>query len=218
MSELVLRIGDDERIVVEETENGVKQVKFIRLEELGQCIRRSAEIRSSSGILPGGCVSYSECENGERQVCLLFPAERAEVSYYRTVYADFPLPRLVFGFHLTGDGRIRGVRLGVVENSALLKPGLQMYRYPFSNVNGFALCTGNNAMPRCKSLHMLAGVQHFIMAMPNNDDYFRPENNRKRLGLRDLFEHLKDKEPAYYYSDILVPMTGATLKDFIEWR
>ena len=29
MNELVIRIGGDERIMVEETENGVKQVKFV---------------------------------------------------------------------------------------------------------------------------------------------------------------------------------------------
>ena len=43
----------------------------------------------------------------------------------------------------------------------------------------------------------------------------------KRLGLEDesiyraLLNHLKDKEPAYYYTDVLVP-NGKTLKDFIR--
>ncbi len=30
-----------------------------------------------------------------------------------------------------------------------------------------------------------------------------------------LMEHLKDKDPAYYYSDILIP-NGKTLRDFIN--
>ena len=28
------------------------------------------------------------------------------------------------------------------------------------------------------------------------------------------YEHLKDKDPSYYYSDVLIP-NGKTLKDFI---
>jgi hypothetical protein len=35
--------------------------------------------------------------------------------------------------------------------------------------------------------------------------------------MRDLMEALKDKEPAYYYSDILIP-NGAALNDFIIGR
>ena len=38
------------------------------------------------------------------------------------------------------------------------------------------------------------------------------------MALRELFEHLKDKTPEYYYSDILLPMQDKTLKDFIEWK
>ena len=32
---------------------------------------------------------------------------------------------------------------------------------------------------------------------------------------RELLNHLKDKDPSYYYTDVLVP-SGKTLKDFIE--
>lgn len=218
MSELMIRIGEEERILVEETENGVKHVKFILAEDLARCVRGSMEVKVSSGLLPEGCISYSENEAGERYVAMLYQRNRADVSYYQTAYPDFPLPRLAFGFHILEDGRIRGVRLGVVENSAFLKPSARMYRYPFSNVSGFSLCTGNNVMPRCKSLHALASVTRFILSMPNNNDYFRPEDNRKHMELRELFEHLKDKAPEYYYSDILLPMEGKTLEDFIEWK
>ena len=218
MSEMVIKIGEDEKITVEETENGVKQVKFILAEDLGHCIRRSAEVRISSGLLPEGCISYSENEAGDRYVSLLYQGDSADVSYYQTEYTAFPLPRLVFGIHATADGRIRGIRLGVTERNTRLKPSSQMYVYPFSNVREFSLCTGNNVMPRCKSLHTLASIPHFILSMPNNNDYFQPGNNKLRLELRELFEHLRDKTPEYYYSDVLLPMPGKTLKDFIEWR
>lgn len=218
MSELVIRIGEDEKVMIEETENGVKQVKFILMEDLTRCISQSVELKISSGLLPNGCISYSENASGGKYVAMLYQGEKADISYYQTEYPDFPLPRLVFGFHIAENGRICSVKLGIVENSALLKPSTQMYRYPFSNVSRFSLCTGNNAMPRCKSLHALASIPRFILLMPNNNDYFRPENNQKHMELRQLFEHLKDKTPEYYYSDILVPMEGVTLKDFIEWK
>jgi hypothetical protein len=55
------------------------------------------------------------------------------------------------------------------------------------------------------------------MAMPNNNDYFKPTNNRAGLEMRDLLELMKDKEPAFYYSDVLKP-NGAVLGDFINGR
>ncbi len=73
-------------------------------------------------------------------------------------------------------------------------------------------------MPQCASLHTLASVPHLILSMPNNDDYFRQEYNQKNMVLRELFEHLKDKTPEYYYSGILLPMEGVALKDFLEWQ
>ena len=52
MSELVIRIGEDEKVMIEETENGVKQVKFILMEDLTRCISQSVELKISSGLLP----------------------------------------------------------------------------------------------------------------------------------------------------------------------
>ncbi len=218
MSELVIRIGADERIRIEETENGITRIKFISLDELANCIYRSAEWKISSGLLPEGCIAYSEYENGDKCVTLLCQQERADISYYKTEYPAFPLPQLVFGFRVTAEGRIRSSRLGVTERNVRLKPSSQMYPYIISNVSKFNLCTGNNVMPQCASLHTLASVPHLILSMPNNDDYFRQEYNQKNMVLRELFEHLKDKTPEYYYSGILLPMEGVALKDFLEWQ
>lgn len=46
-------------------------------------------------------------------------------------------------------------------------------------------------------------------------DGYSESNNKLGLGYRELMEHLKDKDPAYYYSDILIP-NGKTLRDFIN--
>jgi hypothetical protein len=55
------------------------------------------------------------------------------------------------------------------------------------------------------------------MAMPNNNDHFNPSLNRLGFEMRDLLELLKDKEPSYYYSDVLIP-NGTVLGEFINGR
>ena len=53
-----------------------------------------------------------------------------------------------------------------------------------------------------------------MLGLPDNDDMFYSAHNKKGLDHKALLEHLKDKNPAYYYTDILVP-NGRTLSDFI---
>lgn len=91
-----------------------------------------------------------------------------------------------------------------------------MYRYPFSNVGGSmgTICIGRNALPQYKTPHALASLPAFLLSIPNGDHSFNRLNNKLELEYRDLLEHLKDKDPSYYYSDVLLP-NGKTLKDFI---
>lgn len=220
MNETVIRIKADGSVIVEKITNGITNVKQIEPDDLIKCVNQST-IRTgiSSGLLPNGCLSYYYNDNGDRRVSLLFSENRADISYYGTVYTDFPLPKLVFGFNIGSEGSIYNCHLGVTENTNTLKPNSAMYRYPFSNVSGFHLCTGNNSFPKCKSLHTLSSLPYFILSMPNNNDHFKPDNNKPGLEMRDLLELLKDKEPEYYYSDILIPFTNnATLNDFINHR
>lgn len=87
----------------------------------------------------------------------------------------------------------------------------------FSNVSGTHLCTGNNVLPKCNSLHTLGSVPYYILGMDNNNDYFQTSNNKLGLEMRDLLELLRDKPPEYYYSNILIP-SRQTLGDFIKER
>ena len=129
-----------------------------------------------------------------------------------TEYRDFPLPKLVFGFKVAG-GKIKKVYLGITGNGILRESSL-MYTYPFSNVsNDFSLCTGGNVLPAIKSPYSLSNMPDYILSLPDNDDYFNIRNNRLQLNHRELMEHLSDKTPEYYYSDILIP-SGKTLADF----
>ena len=218
MSETVIRISDDGRVMVERDMQGVKSFKQIAPDSLVKCIGRSM-VRGAvhTGLLPKGCVSVSLYDDGSRDAVLLHAEDRADISYFGTEYKSFPLPRLVFGFRLTPEGRVSSCRLGVVEDSGRLKPDMKMYHYPLSNVNGFHLCTGNNTFPKCGSLHALSGLPHYILSMPNNNDHFKHELNRPGLEMRELLELLKDKEQAFYYSDVLLP-SGKVLNDFMGGR
>jgi hypothetical protein len=153
-------------------------------------------------------------EDGEADVCLLHPERYTDITYYNTLYKRFPLPRLVFGFHVSAERRISNCRLGVIGEGRL-NPETPMYAYPFSNVSGFSLCIGSNPLPKCESLHTLASVPYLLLAMPNNDDRYTSKNNKPALGYRDLLEHLKDKDPAYYYTEILIP-NEKNLNGFIK--
>ena len=79
------------------------------------------------------------------------------------------------------------------------------------------MCTGNNVLPRYKKLSALKNFPRYLLGLPDNDDMFDRRHNRKELELKELMELLRDKDPAYYYTDILVP-NGRTLSDFINRR
>jgi len=218
VSETVIRIGNDGTVAVERDVGGVKSFKQISPDTLVQCINKSL-LRGAvhSGLLPPNCLSFSAYDDGNKDIVLLHTERRADISYFGTEYKDFPLPRLVFGFHLSAEGRVASCRLGIVENVDRLKPDTMMYHYPLSNVSGFHLCTGNNTFPKCESLHTLSSLPYYILSMPNNNDHFNHSLNRPGLEMRDLLELLKDKGPAFYYSDILIP-NNATLNDFISGK
>lgn len=218
MSSVLIRIRDDGTVAIEEDNSGIKGFKEISPDSLLQCINQSL-LRGavSSGLLPKGCISYTAHDSGERNICMLHPESRADISYYGSPYPAFPLPKLVFGFSITKENRISQCRLGVVGNESNLKPATPMFVYPFSNVSGTHLCTGNNVLPKCQSLHTLGSVPYYILGMDNNNDYFQPSNNKPGLEMRDLLELLRDKPPEYYYSNILIP-SRQTLGDFIKER
>ncbi|MBD5116281.1 MAG: hypothetical protein HDT48_02045 [Ruminococcaceae bacterium] len=215
MSETVIRICEDGKITVERDLEGIKSFKQIAPDTLIQCINKSL-LRGAvhSGLLPKNCISFSAYDDGCKSISMVHSENMADISYFGTEYKNFPLPRLVFGFKLTAEGRVSSCKLGVVENTENLKLDTKMYYYPLSNVSGFHLCTGNNALPKCTSLHTLSSLPYYIISMPNNNDYFRNSYNKLNLEMRDLLELLKDKKSSYYYSDILIP-NGAVLNDFI---
>lgn len=217
MSETFIRIKDD-IVAVETIENGIKSFKQIVPNDLMACINSSL-LRGTvnSGLLPRNCLSFTAHDSGDKDICILHSEDHADISYAGTEYKNFPLPRLAFGFHVSKEGRVSRCRLGVTENNPLLKPKTKMYHYPLSNVSGFSLCVGNNVLPKCESLHTLNSLPYFILQMPNNNDHYRPSNNKLNLEMRDLLEMMKDKVPAMWYSEILIP-NGRSLSDFINGK
>ena len=212
---LSIHISDSAEITVEERRNGIKRIKNISINDLLVCLQSSLrEIKPVyHAVLPKNALFYSCCpETGSFSAAMEYPYNKADITYMNTEYRDFPLPKLVFGFKVAG-GKIKKVYLGITGNGILRESSL-MYTYPFSNVSSdFSLCTGGNVLPAVKSPYSLSNMPDYILSLPDNDDYFNIRNNRPQLGHRELMEHLADKTPEYYYSDILIP-SGKTLSDF----
>lgn len=214
---LSIHISDSAEIFVEERKNGIKSCKCISLNDLLVCIKSSIrEIKPIyRAVLPKNALFYSCCpETGSFSAAMEYPYNKADITYMNTEYRDFPLPKLVFGFKVAGK-KIKKVYLGITGNGILRESSL-MYTYPFSNVSkDFVLCTGGNALPEIKSPYSLSNMPDYILSLPDNDDYYNIRHNRLELGHRELMEHLADKSPEYYYSDVLIP-SGKTLTDFYE--
>jgi len=213
--EMIIRIKANSDVTVEEIKGGVKSFKTIAPDSFLDCINKSL-LRGgvASGLLPRGCLSFTAHDNGSRVITMLHEPDRADISYMNTEYKNFPLPRLVFGFTVSNEGRASNSRLGVVDNANMLTPATPMFIYPFSNVSGTHLCIGNNRLPQVKSLHTLGSLPYFLLGADNNNHSFTPTNNKPGLEMRDLMELLKDKQQSYYYEHILLP-SGKILGDFI---
>lgn len=218
-NDITIRISPNEgKITVEEEAKGVLTRKNITEEDMIRCFRsslRKADEGYDSGFLPLNTISIYQDDDKKRFV-LWHPRLYADVSVYDTPYPHFPIPRLVFGFSLSYEGKVSRCRIGVVADEPPT-PETPMYYYPFSNVsrdNG-SLCVGANALPIYKKPHKAHNLPAFLLSIPNNMHYYSRSNNKLGLEYRELMEHLKDKDPAYYYSDILIPKQE-TLGDFIQ--
>ncbi len=215
--ELRIRIiPEDGQILIETYTDGIVKCKEVQENAFLDCIKSSIRRNYvSSGLLPPNCLHIGIDSDGNKAYCLWYPRLYADTSYHETAYLNFPLPRLVFAFHVDTEGKIGECRMGVVADE---KPTMEtvMYCYPFSNVSGTrgAICIGANALLKYKTPHALASLPALLLSIPNGDHSFNALNNKLGLQYRDLLEHLKDKDPSYYYSDVLIP-NGKTLKDFI---
>ena len=70
-------------------------------------------------------------------------------------------------------------------------------------------------MPAYKKLHKAVNLPAFLLSIPNNMHSYYKTHNKLGLEYRELMEHLKDKDPSYYYTDILIT-NGWTLGEFIQ--
>ena len=216
-NELRIRIiPEDGQVLIETHTDGIVKCKEIQEDALLDCIKNSMRHNYiSSGLLPPNCLHIEINSDGNKSYCLWYPRLYADIRYHETDYPGFPLPRLVFAFQVDMEGKISKCRMGVAADE---RPTMEtvMYHYPFSNVSGEDgdICIGANALPKYKTPHTLMNLPTFLLSIPNNDHSYSPLNSKLRMQYRDLLEHLKDKDPSYYYSDVLIP-NGKTLKDFI---
>ena len=215
--ELIIRIKSDASITVDEVYDDTVKTKNIIPETLIECIKGSIKQETIfSGLLPENCIAYSfNPQSGDCYVVIRHNETRADIKYMNTTYQNLPLPRLLFGFELDYKWKVRGVTVGVPFDEKLTED-TPMYAYPFSNVSRFSMCTGSNTLPTIKALQSLSNLPYYILSLPNNDDNFSDKDNAIGLCHRELLEHLRGKDTAYYYEKILVPMRGTTLKQFLN--
>ena len=192
--------------------DGTRVIKHITGDALVEELRTHIHVEPMrSGLLPPGCLAVTAYPDGW-DVVLESTMDRCTVAYHKTVYPDFPLPHLLLRCRMK-NGALKGFQLAVADMGPLT-PDSRLYQCPFPNVNGFSLCVGSNQFTGYDTLRKLCGLMHRVISLPFGDDYYKPDCTRLGLPARDLFEHLKDKAPAYYYSDVLIP-NGKTLTDFI---
>lgn len=218
--DVILRISPKRNVLIveEQKPGGAVAFKEILPMELYFALNSSYTCKDylSSGFLPENCLHVS-MNGSERHFILWNPELRADIAYRDTEYLNFPIPRLVFGVRMLEGGKVAECSIGVVADEKP-SPETPMYHYPFSNVyEDGRVCSGNNIIPRYKKQTALRNFPRYLLGLPDNDDMYSPKNNKLGLGHRKLLEHLKDKDPAYYYSDILIP-DGTTLGDFINGR
>jgi hypothetical protein len=215
LNEIIIRIDpENSRVTLEEDREGVIARKEIDCKALYECIRRSIKTDGQfSGFLPQNCLSVYMSDKYTSAV-IWHPRLRADITLHETVYPDFPLPRLVFGFHVSREGKVSDCRVCVIADETPA-PETQLYKYPFSNVQNTGICTGANPLPAYKDLRKVVSLPDFILRIPNSFESYNPENTRLKTGYRELMEHLKDKDTGYYYSDVLIP-EKTTLSEFIR--
>ena len=218
--DIIVRVSPSRNTLImeEQKPGGIVNYKEIDPVDFYYAINKSylSQDLLSSGFLPEHCLQIS-MNTAERQIIFWNPELRADVTYLEKEYLNFPIPRLVFGVRMLADGRVVDCSIGVVADETP-SPDTQMFYYPFSNVYADGhVCTGNNVLPRYKKLTSLKYFPRYLLGVPDNDDYYDKQHNRLELPHGELLEHLKDKEPSYYSSDILVP-NGKTLADFICGR
>lgn len=206
--------NEDLNLVIDDYRGKTIKHKVISANTFVKLIEKNTEISTiNTGVLPDRCVSYSENHIGNKYVVVDVGRFRIDLTYEKTMYENFPIPRLLFGFYIDKDFRVTSVNVAVAD-LGILREDTKLYKYPFSNVSGFDMCIGANAMPGIKSLRQLNGIPNYIFAMPDNNDRYSPSRTKLNMEYRNMLEFLKDKDEKFYYSDVLIP-TGKTLSDFI---
>ena len=168
-----------------------------------------------SGMLPEHCLSIA-MNSSEKRFVLWYPERYADLIYRETELPHFPIPRMVFAIRMLDTGPCGGLRHGWWWTMS--PPDTGDSHVPLSPGQCPSGCPGLHRQQRHAKIQESQALRHFpryLLGLPCNDDLFDRNHNRKGLDHRALLEHLRDKPPEYYYTDILVP-NGSTLNDLYQ--
>lgn len=119
--DMIIRIspGRNTITVQECSANGVMSYREIDPIEFyfalnGSCI---SNVYQRSGFLPEHCLHIS-MNASERHYVIWNPELQADVIYRDTEYRSFPLPRLIFGLRVLGNGKVADCSMGVVADES----------------------------------------------------------------------------------------------------
>ena len=214
LSGIKLYINEDLNLVVDDYRGETVRHKVVSLNTFCKMLMRNIKMPAvTTGVLPERCISFRENDVGEKFVVTELGRDYVDITYENTKYENFPVPRILFGFKIDKECKITEVQVAVAERGTL-RNDTALYAYPFSNVAGFNMCIGSNAMPKIKQIRQLNGIPYYILAMPDNNDRYSPEQTKLNMEYRTMLEYLKDKDAGFYYEQIL-KKSGKTLKDFI---
>lgn len=220
---MTITVNDDNLHVRAIDVNGCETVKYISYETFVKCVHDSTDngIEVRTGILPRGIVHYSHLSKAQEEIdvyVLALDCDREDITYHETTFENFPIPRFLVRFELS-EGKVRSVGIGIIPMKGAIREDTPMFYYPFSNIyysTNFKLCTGSNSLPIVKNLASLPNLARYILRLPNNDDFYNYNRNKLGIGQGELMDLLQDKDQAYYYEHILIPMPNKTVQNFFK--
>ena len=178
------------------------------------CIKNSVRHEGiRSGLLPLNCFHIKISDDGTRDFCLWHPYLRADISYFGTEYPDFPLPRLVFGFQVSPEGKVKGVA-GWALSRTKYPMKIPPCTYILFRTWAASICVPGITISRFTKRPAPSGIFQPICCSCKQQRQFQRNQQQTAYALPELLNHLRDKDPAYYYTDVLIP-NGKTLKEFI---
>lgn len=156
-------------------------------------------------LLPQGTLLYQEELSGKRIVVMEVEKQQQDILYYNTALRAVGHPKLLFEFVVFGK-KVEGCRIFALKDGPI-KPGSQLYRYPFGNVfSDYNACWPQLNEIEINQLTQLRNLPKLFFKSSTNDHAYSGKN------LRELYINLQGND----FDDETLVTTGYTVADQFE--